>query len=299
MILLAALFTGVTVYLAVGALTGNLPQLRPGVRRRSREISARQQWLIQAGAELTPRQFVSGSILAAVATFAVLTLLTGTPAVAVVPAGVVGLLPRAYFARLRAARLRAVQEAWPDGLRDLIAGISAGLSLNRALEGLARGGPEPLQRAFARYPALARMLGVVPALELIKEELADPTSDRVIEVLILAHERGGHILGEILRQLADATTRDIRTLEEIATDSLEQRINARAVFALPWIVLAVLTLQPGHFREFYRTPGGLLVVLAGGALSLLGTWIVSRLARDPGEARVFGGGAAVEQEVRP
>lgn len=298
MILLAALCTGITVYLAVGALTGNLPQLRPGVLRHPQEISARQQWLIQAGAELTPRQFLSGSILAAVATFAVLTLLTGTPAVAIVPAGVVGLLPRAYFARRRAARLRAVQEAWPDGLRDLIAGIAAGLSLNRALEGLARSGPEPLQRAFARYPAMSRMLGVVPALELIKEELADPTSDRVIEVLILAHERGGRILGDILRQLADATTRDIRTLEEIATDSLEQRINARAVFALPWIVLAVLTLQPGHFREFYRSPGGILVVLAGGALSLLGTWIVSRLARDPGETRVFGGGA-VDHEVLP
>ncbi len=293
--LLAALLTGTTVYLAVGALTGNLPRLRPRALRRQPEVSARQQWLIQAGAELTPRQFAVGSTLAGVATFVLLTLLTGTPAVAVVPAGVIALLPRAYFARRRAARLREVQEAWPDGLRDLVAAISAGLSLNRALEGLAHGGPDPLQRAFARYPSLARVLGVVPALELIKEELADPTSDRVIEVLILAHERGGHILGDILRQLADATTRDIRTLEEIQTDSLEQRINARAVFAIPWIVLAVLTLQPGHFRDFYRSPGGLLVVAIGAALSLLGTWIVSRLAHDRGEPRVFGGATEVAE----
>lgn len=297
MSLLAALMTGAAVYLAIGASTGNLPRMQPRAWRRSTEVSSRQQWLTQAGAQLTPRQFIGGSVLAGAATFAVLTLLTGTPAVALVPAGVVGLLPRAYFARRRARRLREVQEAWPDGLRDLVAGISAGLSLNRALEGLARSGPNPLRRAFARYPSQARMLGVVPALELIKEELADPTSDRVIEVLILAHERGGHILGEILRQLADATTRDIRTLEEIATDGLEQRINARAVFALPWVVLAVLTLQPGHFRDFYRSAGGAVVVLVGAALSILGTWIVSRLARDRGEPRVFGGGAELDGEV--
>lgn len=289
MTLLAALMTGTAVYLGVGAATGRLARLRPGAVRRRSEVSIRQQWLTQAGVELTPRQFVVGSVLAGLVAFGTLSLLTGTPAVAVVPAVVVGLLPRTYFARRRAGRLREVQEAWPDGLRDLIAAISAGLSLNRALEGLAHSGPPALQRAFARYPSLARMLGVGPALELIKEELADPTSDRVIEVLILAHERGGHILGDILRQLADATIRDIRTLDEIATDSLEQRINARAVFALPWLVLAVLTMQPGHFQGFYRSPGGLLVVAIGGALSLLGTWIVSRLGRDRGEARVFGG----------
>ncbi len=38
-----------------------------------------------------------------------------------------------------------------------------------------------------------------PALELVKEELADPTSDRVIEVLLLAHERGGPIVRHIWR----------------------------------------------------------------------------------------------------
>lgn len=296
--LLAALLTGIAVYLGVAAVTGNLPTLRAGSWRRRTEVSPRQEWLIQAGADLTPRQFVLGSAAVGLVTFAVLAGLTGTPAVAFVPAVVVGSLPRVYFARRRAARLREVQEAWPDGVRDLLAGISAGLSLNQALAALARTGPAPLRRAFARYPSLARVLGVVPALELIKADLADPTSDRVLEVLILAHERGGHILGDILRQLADATTRDLRTLEEIATDSLEQRINARAVFALPWIVLAVLTLQPGHFRDFYRSPSGVLVVMVGGALSLLGIWIVGRLSRDPGEERVFGGGALVE-EGRP
>lgn len=292
MTLLAALSSAAAVYLIVGAFLGRVPELRR-LRPRLAAVPARQTWLIQAGTDLTPRQFWVGSLVVAGATFAVLVGLTATPATAVVPATAVGLLPRAHFARQRSARMRELQEAWPDGIRDLVANTSAGTSLNQAIEALATSGPEALQTAFVRYPGLARMVGVAPALEILKEELADPTSDRVIEVLILAHERGGHILSDILRDLASATTRDVRAQEEIETDGLEQRINARAVFALPWLVLLVLTVQDGFFRDFYRSPAGLLVVIIGALLSTLGIVVVSRLARDPVEQRVLGAAAAV------
>ncbi|MDP9021364.1 MAG: type II secretion system F family protein [Actinomycetota bacterium] len=297
MTLLGAAITGLFMSLAVGALTGSLPHLDLGRGRTPTQVSRRQLWLIQAGADLTPRQFVVGSLSAGLVTFGAVITLTGAPAVAIVPAVATGMLPHTYFARRRTTRLREVQEAWPDGIREVLASISAGLSLNQAVTALATGGPEPLRQAFARYPVLSRVLGVVPALELVKEELADPTSDRVIEVLILAHERGGHILTDILRDLAEATTKDVRASEEITTQSLEQRINARAVFVLPWLVLLLLTAQAGHFRDFYRSPAGVVVVVIGGLLSLLGLWIVGRLGRDRGEDRVFGGGATVSRQL--
>ena len=87
--------------------------------------------------------------------------------------------------------------------------------------------PPALRVAFARFPQLARVLGTGPALELLKEDLADATSDRVLEVLILAHERGGAIVREILDDLVDATTRDLKLLDELETEGLEMRINAR------------------------------------------------------------------------
>ncbi|MDP8969480.1 MAG: type II secretion system F family protein [Actinomycetota bacterium] len=290
--LVAALASGVAAYFLVGFVTGYAPRLSGRPTRRPRtQLSPRQLWLIQAGVNLTPRQFWTGSTAVGAATFALVTLTTNTPVVAVVPAVSAGLLPRVYFARQRSQRLRELQEAWPDGLRELIAGIAAGMSLPQAITALAGSGPQPLRRAFARFEVVARMLGVVPALEVIKEELADPTSDRVIEVLILAHDRGGRIISTILRDLAQATTDDVRTLEDITTSSLEQKINARAVFVLPWLVLLTLTARPGHFRAFYQSAGGLVVVLVAGLLSLLGMWIVGRLGREPVEQRVFGGAA--------
>jgi tight adherence protein B len=287
--LAAPLATAVVVYLALGLVLRGARTGRTG--RRAARVSAAQTWLAQAGVELTPRQFAAGSAFVAAVVFLVLLAVTATPAVALVPALMAAGAPRAYFARQRTRRLRSMQDAWPDGIRDLLARISAGMSLHQALLGLAEDGPPALRDAFARYPTLARVVGVVPALELIEEELADPTSDRIIEVLILAHQRGGHVLGDILRDLADATTRDGRAAEEIHTDGLEQRINAKAVFVLPWLVLLVLTAQAGPFRDFYGTAAGVVVIVIGAAMSLAGSWIVGRLGRQPVEERVLGGRA--------
>jgi tight adherence protein B len=122
---------------------------------------------------------------------------------------------------------------------------------------------------------------------MIKADLADPTSDRVIEVLILAYERGGSVVPEILSDLAEATTRDLWTLEEIQTDALEQKINSRVVFVLPWLVLVALTARSGPFREFYASSAGVVVALIGAVMSLVGVVIASKLGRQPTETRVF------------
>lgn len=293
MTLLAALATGLAVYLAAGVATGNLPRFRARPRRdRSAEL---EQWLAQTGVGLVPRQFVGGSLALGTVVLVVVLAITATPAVALVPAVGATLLPRAVLARRRSRRIRSLQEAWPDGIRDLVASISAGASLHQAVTALSQNGPPTLRTAFARYPSLARVLGVSAALEVVKEDLADPTSDRVIEVLILAHERGGAVLKEILRDLAVATTRDVRALEEAETDSLEQRINARAVFVLPWLVLLLLTAREGYFRDFYRSSAGLMVVAIGALMSIVGLAAVSRLSREPIERRVFGRGQEAQR----
>ncbi|MFZ0013537.1 MAG: type II secretion system F family protein, partial [Acidimicrobiia bacterium] len=206
-----------------------------------------------------------------------------------VPAVVVATMPKAYFTRKRAQRLAAVQEAWPDGLRDLLSSVRSGASLPSAIENMAAFGPEPLRQAFQGFDVYSRSLGVVTALELVKDDIADPTADRIIEVLILAYERGGTVVPEILGDLAEATTRDLWTLEQVRTEALEQKINSRVVFILPWIVLVAMTARSGAFRDFYSSTAGLMVVGIGGAMSLIGVVIASRLGAQPAEPRVFGG----------
>lgn len=284
--LLAALASGFAVYLAAGFLTGNAPSFRRS-RSSADNTGGQQLWLSQAGVDLSPRQFWAGSVFMGLLGFGFAWALSGAWAVAAVPAVTVGLLPRTYYSRQRSRRLTETIHAWPDGLRDLIAGIQAGRSLPQAIESLAESGPPALRRAFARFPTLNQMFGTRAALEAIKEDLADPTSDRVIEVLAMAYERGGASVTGILADLAVSVTADLRTVEEIRTAELEQKINARAVFALPWLVLLLITIRDGPFRDFYRSSAGVLTVIVGAILSLIGLLIVSRLSRNPAEPRVF------------
>lgn len=269
--------------LAVGALSLlflDAERTRVGVARRSPQVQ---------GLDVTGFQFWTTVFGTAAVTFALVYGMTGLVIVSAIPALVVATLPKAYFNRARARRLAAVQEAWPDGLRDLLSSIRSGSSLPVAIENLALFGPPPLRDAFQGFGIYSRSLGVVPALETIREDLADPTSDRVIEVLILAYERGGQVVAEILADLAEATTRDLWTMEEVRTEVLEHKINARVVFVLPWLVLVAMTARSGAFREFYSTPIGIGVAGIGGIMSILGIFIASKLGAPPDEPRVLGG----------
>jgi len=267
-------------------VTGSLP-LHPARRIGPPRRTDRQAWLAQAGTDLSVAQFVAGSAVAGAVAFAAVAAVTRSAAVAVVPALAIGLLPRAFFGQRRTRRLAELQRAWPDGLRHIIGGIQAGLSLTQSIAGLATGGPEPLRAVFERFAVSARMVGVPAALEAVKGQLADSTSDRVIEVLLLAHERGGRIVTDVLADLAEATAADCRTLEEMASDRLEPKINSRAVFALPWFVLVVLCATQGPFRSFYRSGAGVAVIVLGAVMSLAGILVVEALSRDPVEERVF------------
>lgn len=270
-----ALAFGLLVHVAIGSRRPRRP------RQPSRSTIP--------GLDVSPLQFWATVVAVGALTYLVLYAMTGLVIVSLVPALVVATLPRAYFARKRSMRLARVQEAWPDGLRDLLTSVRSGASLPNAIENLATFGPEALREAFQGFDVYSRSLGVVPALELVKEDIADPTADRVIEVLILAYERGGQVVPEILEDLAEATTRDLWTMEQVRTEALEQKINSRVVFVLPWIVLVAMTARSGAFRDFYSSPAGLLVVIIGGAMSLFGVFVASRLGAQPDEHRVFGG----------
>ena len=131
-------------------------------------------------------------------------------------------------------------KAWPDALRNLSASLSATLSLHQALVALGHSGPSALRPVFERYARLSGTLDQRAALQVVREELADPVSDRVVEVLILASEQGPSIVLDVLADLARATTLDLQLGERIETAQFEQRLNARAVFVLPYFILVLL-----------------------------------------------------------
>ena len=291
LLMLAGLFAGIFVYFAIGFLTGWIPErmrfVSPKKTKKNRG-QARQAWLNQAGAGVTPLQFWMTSIGLGVLVFVVVFAVIGVAPLALVPGFAAGAMPRVYYGRKRKLNAEARVRAWPDALRTLSANIASSQSLHQALRGLGTSGPVPLRPVFTRYSQLCQALDQKSALEVVKEELADPVSDRVCEVLIVATDAGPAIVLDVLRELAEATTKDLQLLDHVETAQTEQKLNAGAVFVLPFVLLGLMVAQGGAAREFYLSPVGYLVIGIGTAILVAGMAVVRKLGKMPEERRVFG-----------
>lgn len=256
-------------------------------KRPTHKFSKRAEWLNQARVNLTVHQFWISSAGCALLTFLAVSLISKTPLIAIVVAAGSAYIPFMAISKKRSDIAKELLNAWPDALRDISATISAGHSLSFALRTLGQVGPGPIAPHMARFSILENSMGLRAALEIIREEMSDATTDRIIEVLIVAHERGGKVVKEIIDGLIESTTEDIALAETIATENIEMKINSRAVVIIPWCVLILLTLSGGIFREFYSTKAGAVVIAIGTVMSIGGIYILSKLTKVDLEPRVF------------
>ena len=285
--LLAALAAGLTVYLAAATALG----VRPGVLRRSRSApSVRGRaatWLAQAGVSLSPGRFVAVCALGGLVVGIAVGLLLGVAPLGAVAGVAVAWAPVTVLSKRRAVAVRSRTEAWPDALRDLAGHLRSATSVHGAMVELGRSGPLPLREPFTRYAALSQALDPAAALDVVRSELADPVSDRVVEVLLVALDQGSSIVIDVLGEMAVATTADLRLLEEITTAQLETKVEAWSATALPFVVLALLCVSTPGYRDFYSSAAGWVVVGVGLGLCAVGLVAITRLGRIPEERRVL------------
>ena len=289
--MLVALAGGFTAYLMVGLFLG----VAPSFQRRSRphREAKLQRWLAQVGSPLTTVQFLAASIGSSFVAWLFLTLLLGDWLVAFFPAAASSGYLAWTYERRRRERLRSIEEAWPDAIRHLLSYVRSGSTVPLAISSLATQGPEALRPVFEGWSERARLLGFAPALESVREQLADPTSDRVIEVLLIAHEWGGELVATVLSDLADEITEDLRTGRAIRAEGTTQRIESWVVGIVPWALLLYLTATQGPYRNYYQTGTGRLVLLAAGLWWGMGLIVLRAMKKQESEPRVLGRGAEV------
>jgi tight adherence protein B len=233
-----------------------------------------------------------GAIVAisAVAGILVLTLTAGishTYPVAVVFGGFAAWAPFALIRRRAAARREELRGLWPDAVDNLASSVRAGLSLPEALIQLSVRGPEPLRGAFARFGADYRATGrFSDCLDALKDNLADPVADRIVEALRLARDVGGSDLGRLLRTLSAFLREDAHTRGELVSRQSWTVNAARLGVAAPWIVLALLSLQTDVVEQ-YNSRAGVVVLAIGLATSVLAYRLMSALGRLPEDIRVL------------
>lgn len=255
--------------------------------RRSWEGRARDA-LTQAGIEgVSPRQLAGASGALGVVTFVLVLGTSQVPVIALLFGGFAASLPVWLVRRRRGQRSRELREVWPEAVDNLGSGVRAGLSLPEALTQLGVRGPEQLQSAFRRFGQDYRATGrFAESLDRLKDNLADPVGDRVVEALRMAREVGGTDLGRLLRTLSTFLREDARTRAELETRQGWTVNAARLALCAPWLLLLLLSTRPTAV-EAYNTAAGAIVLVVGGAISFVAYRVMLRIARLPAERRVL------------
>jgi tight adherence protein B len=244
--------------------------------------------LARAGApEVAPRSFALLCVGCGLAALLVIQLLSRTFPVALAFGLMASWLPVAIISGRARRRQREFAEVWPEAVDNLASGVRAGLSLPEALAGLATRGPEPLRPSFASFALDYQVTGrFSDALDRLKDDLADPVGDRVVEGLRVAREVGGGELGRLLRSQSSYLREDARTRSELESRQAWTVNGARLAVAAPWLVLFLLCFQP-HVISRYSSPAGALVLVGGGLSCLVAYRLMVRIGRLPVERRIL------------
>ncbi len=214
-------------------------------------------------------------------------VLSGTAPVAAAFAVMAGYLPLAVLNARARRRQRELAEVWPEAVDNLASAVRAGMSLAEALAQLGPRGPLPLREPFAVFAADYQVTGRFgDSLDRLKERLADPVGDRVVEGLRIARDVGGGDLGRLLRALAQHLREDARTRAELESRQAWTVNGARLAVAAPWLVLLMLCFQRAVISR-YASPGGVLVLGIGAASCLVAYRLMVRIGRLPRDRRVL------------
>jgi tight adherence protein B len=257
-------------------------------RRTARRSGRSAQLLARAGlGEVSPTGFVVVCVATGVLAALVVQVVSRTPPVAVVFGVLGGYLPVAIVSGRARRRQREFAEVWPEAVDNLASGVRAGLSLPEALSALAVRGPEPLRDAFDAFALDYQVTGRFgESLDRLKDYLADPVGDRVVEGLRIAREVGGGELGRLLRNLSGYLRDDARTRSELEARQAWAVNGARLAVAAPWAVLLLMSVQSDVVRRYASTTGTVILVI-GAAVCVFAYRLMMRIGRLPVERRIL------------
>jgi tight adherence protein B len=250
---------GLGVLLAVAGWRGALPARRPSRGRgRLERLNVR----------------VAVAVAFAFAAFA----LTRWPVAAVAAAALGWSLPTLAGARAKrrhdVERIEAIAR-WAEQLRDT---MTAAAGLHEAIGVTARVAPLPIR---PEVEALARRLRHQPltvAARQFAAEVANPAGDHVAVALVLASDRHGARLAEVLGQVASATRAEAALRVRVETQRARTHNQAQLISSvIGAVVLVYIVLNRGYLAPF-GTPVGQVVLAGVCGLWFASLWALVRLA---------------------
>ena len=184
----------------------------------------------------------------------------------------VGLAAPAAYLRHRAHRRQvAFLALLPDTLQLLSGSLSAGYSLEQAVDAVVSEGSEPMATELRRALAEARIgVPVVDALESVAERMQCRDFAWAVMAIRVQREVGGN-LAEVLATVAGTLRERVQLHRQVRALSAEGRLSAYILLALPiCLALYMLAVRADYIRPLYTTAVGLTMIVAAVGLMTVG-----------------------------
>ena len=152
---------------------------------------------------------------------------------------------------------------------------------------LAHTGPATTRAAFALFEGDYRATGNFGiCLDALKERLADPVADRILETLRMSREVGGSELVTVLRNLSSYLRQESAIRAEVEARQSWVMNAAKLGVAALWVVLVLLATRP-EAAASYNSAAGATLIVAGLVVSFVAYRLMIGLGRLPEERRWF------------
>lgn len=252
-------------------------EARPQATEAEEPSAGLEQWLRQAGVNMSPRTFLAASAGAGLAAYA-LAVVLGIGGPVSVLAGLTGLaLPYVALRERAAGRVRRMEEDLVQALPQMAGAARlrppVEVLLTTAADSLAPDSP-----LAAELRRLRAEMAVRPAQEVLREWEATlpPGGVRELAILLRIYAHRG---GEHAEVFADSAERVIRfqELRARAVAKAQGNLNVARILPLLGLVVLFFSLRQPAARAFYTSPAGQLLLVLLGAWMALGYLVLKRM----------------------
>lgn len=241
------------------------PPIRVALKQAGWKISVGQFYMLS---------FICGLVLAALTLVFNGSLLISAGMLVVGTLGV----PRWVVSWVRARRIKAFINEFPNALDVMVRSIKSGLPLNDALRLIASDAQEPLRGEF-RKVVEAQQLGVsVPeSCERLYENVPVPETNFFAIVVAIQSQAGGNLseaLGNLSRVL-----RDRRKMKgKVNALSMEAKASAAIIGSLPFIIMFLVYLTtPEYIMLLFTDPRGNLILGVSAVWMTIGVLVMRNM----------------------
>ncbi|RLP27959.1 type II secretion system F family protein [Mesorhizobium sp. YM1C-6-2] len=235
--------------------------------------------LKQAGLQVSVERFyiysaVCGIVLTVLAYFAGAPLLILPGALL---AGALG-LPRWFVSFLRARRVKAFLNEFPNALDVIVRAVKSGLPLNDGIRLIASEAQEPVKTEFRRIVE-AQQVGIsIPDAALRMQETMPCPEAGFFGIVIQIQQQAGGNLSEALGNLSRVLRDRKKMKAKVQALSMEAKASAAIIGALPFIVAFLVYMSsPNYIMPLFTTSTGHLILGVSGLWMSIGIFVMRKM----------------------